>query len=136
MRRCGNPTVWGGYHRDETFWPANLKWEGGVQFIEINPKRRAFVDIGHISHPDHQSKYEKSSSVLIDPNDSRLRFILDLHFYYYAQIDSLFPGKHRLKVAIIGENFPRVEKWFDLTWSGNWKDEEQDMLREAVFTVR
>ena len=126
----------GNYYHDDTFAPTSLKWEGNVQFIDINPGRRMFVDIGHISHPDHQSRHEKSSSVLIDPSDGRLRFILDLKSYYFFQIDSLFPGKHRLKVGIVGENFPRLDKWFELTWSGNWKVEEKDMLREAVFTVR
>ena len=123
------------YHRNERFWPINLKWETGEQFAEINPKRQLFAAIGHISHPQYQAKYEKSYSAVIEHSDTRLRFTLELYRGYFALPDSLFPGRHRLKVAIVGENFPRLEEWFELTWTGNWKDEEQDMLREAVLTL-
>lgn len=125
------------YQPIEAFWPTNLKWEGGNTRVDINPKRPpVFVDIGHICHPEAQMKYEHSKSIRVSDSDDTLRFILDLPYVHFAKIDSLFPGKHLLKLVIVGENFKPIRKQFELNWSGNWTEDENEMLsKEVVLTI-
>jgi len=126
----------GEYHRNDSFWPTNLHWEDGSQKTGINPKRRTFVAIGHISEPACQLKYEQSHWVGKDPSDLRLRFKMDLTTRHFAKIDSLPPGKHILKVAIISENSAPVQKEIKVCWSGNWKQTEEEMVgKEIVISV-
>ena len=124
----------GDYQPMEVFWPTNLTWEDGGRQIDINPKRPPlFTNIGHICHPEAQKKFEPSQSVRVSPSETRLRFILDLHVRHFAKIDSLAQGKYVLKVAIVGENFDQIRKQFSLSWSGNWTEDEGQMLTKDAF---
>lgn len=40
-------------------------------------------------------------------------------------------------MAIVGENFGRVVKQFDLDWSGTWTENEKEMIeKEAILKLR
>lgn len=126
----------GTFHKDENFSPVNLNWVGfkGQPYININPDRHVFCDIGHLSSPEYQRYFEFSRYALISEEDQKkLKFFLDLHIYYFAQRDSLIPGNHKIKVAIYSENAPKCEKMFQISWSGVWKDTEEEMFRELVI---
>ena len=126
----------GNYEPLEGFWPTKLNFEGGTAEttgMDINPRRpQLFVDIGHICHPEAQTLYERSQCARIDPTDPRLRFILGLATKHFAKIDSLFPGRYRLHVVVVGENFHPVWKQIELYWSGNWRDTEEEMLGKEI----
>ena len=124
----------GTFIKEKAFRPVNLFREKNNR---LSPDRYMFFNLGHISFPEHQREHEKSSSVKIDKNDERLRFTLDANSYFF-QYDSLLPGNngsqsYRLKIAIYCENSPSIEQAFELTWSGVWKDTEEEMFREIVI---
>jgi hypothetical protein len=126
----------GTFHKDENFSPVNLNWVGfkGQPYININPDRRVFCDIGHLSSPEYQRYFEFSHYALMSEEDQKKhKFFFDLLIYFYAQRDSLVPGNYKIKVAIYSENAPKCEKMFQITWSGKWKDTEKEMFRELVI---
>jgi hypothetical protein len=139
--------VSGNFIKDENFSSVNLTWVGHyermfiegqivnipAQFININPNRRIFCDIGHISHPDFQKKYEKSKYYLGSETD-RIKFFFDSPVTYFSQRDCIPHGQAKIKVTIYCENAPKVERYFQIVWSGNWKDREEDMFREIVIS--
>jgi hypothetical protein len=124
------------FRKDENFSPVNLNWVGfkGQPYININPDRRVFCDIGHISSPECQQDFEFSQYALIsDDEQQKLKFFFDLLIKYFAQRDSLVPGNYKLKVVIYSENAQKCEKMFQISWSGTWKDTEEEMFRELVI---
>ena len=124
------------FRKDENFSPVNLNWVGfkGQPYININPDRRVFCDIGHISSPKYQQDFEFSQYALIsDDEQQKLKFFFDLLIKYFAQRDSLVPGNYKIKVVIYNENAQKSEKMFQISWSGTWKDTEEEMFRELVI---
>ena len=143
----------GTFHKDENFSPVNLNWVGfkgqhenfspvnlnwvgfkGQPYININPDRRVFCDIGHVSSPEYQKNFEFSQYAMISEEDQqKLKFFFELLIKYFAQPDSLVPGNYKIKVVIYSENAPKCEKMFQISWSGVWKDTEKEMFREFVI---
>lgn len=118
--------------KKDGFWPANLAIAEDNPQKDINPGRTVIFNIGHISSPECQKEYEKSISLEIDESDKRLRFTLAFPTRYYAQLDSLLPYEYILKIAAYCES-SRVEQLFGLSWSGLWKETEEEMFREIVI---
>ncbi len=125
------------YHQVKEFWPTNLMLHGNL-YMDINPGRPPiYVAIGHISEPKCQEKREHPYSIATDKSDSN-RFIFDFPSgqRHFAKIDSRPYGRHLFKVAIVGENFKPVRKQIELYWTGNWTEDEDQMLtKEAVITM-
>ena len=128
----------GDYHQVEAFWPTNLAFHREI-FMDINPGRPPIhVGIGHISAPKCQEVHEPPYWIGTDRSDYH-RFIFDyapaqLHFW---KIDSRPAGSHRFKLAIVGENFKPVRKQIDLHWTGNWTEDEDEMLKkQAVISMK
>lgn len=119
------------------FSPVSLRWLGTTEtFFDINPDRRVYCNIGHISSPDYQGREERDSRQFVDiPGYSGddLRFVLDQSRVYFSQPNCLPPGKYIIKIAIYSENASYQEICFEIAWSGNWKDSEKDMFREIVI---
>lgn len=132
----------GEFVQDENFSPVNLIWVGQYeqregylvkkQFININPKRKIFCDIGHISHPDFQKSLEKSQFYL-EKDSEELKFFFDTPVRFFSQRDCISPGKAKIKISIYSENASKCERYFIIEWFGNWKEKEQDMFREIVI---
>lgn len=125
----------GRFIKEENFIPVNLVWVGQAndQFVHINPGKDQFFNIGHISAPDHQREEEKSIYQPEQVNEN-LKFFFEFPVRYFAQRDCISPGKAKIKVVAYSENATKCEKWFHISWSGNWKDREQDMFREIVIS--
>jgi hypothetical protein len=123
-------------HILERFSPINLRYdERGTRFVDINPNRRVFWNIGHVSSASYQEREE--TKLFIDvpgDHDEGLRFLFDLLEYPYSQPNCLVPGKYGLKVSLYSENAGCHEVYFQIAWSGKWQKAEQEMLRELVVT--
>ena len=117
------------------FSPINLNWVGASRpFADINPDRRIFCDIGHISSPNYQCTVESSNFIDIPGNSGNdLRFVLDLSQYFYSQPNCLFPGRYIVQIGFYSENAGNFKEFFDISWSGRWQDTENEMFREIVI---
>ena len=126
------------FHPVKQFWPTNLMLQGNER-VHINPGRPPiYVAIGHISEPICQKNCEPPYSIVSDRSDFH-RFIFDFPIgqRLFFKIDSRSSGRHIFKVVIIGENFKPIRKQFELCWSGNWTEDEAQMLqKEAVLTMK
>lgn len=120
----------------KNFSPVNMIWVGiSDQFININPNRRVFCDIGHISSPNYQKEKEYRKFIdLPGYTGNDLRFVLELHRIFYSQPNSLAPGRYLLQFGLYSENAGYKKEFFDISWSGKWKDREEQMFREIVIT--
>jgi hypothetical protein len=121
----------------DNFSPVNLKWVTGSspQFIDINPGRKFFCSIGHISSFAYQQLTEKPKMVDITGSgpSSALRFLLDQRENYFSQPNCFIPGKYGIRVKLFSENSPQKQAYFEISWSGNWKTTEDEMFRELVI---
>lgn len=133
----------GKHIREKNFSPVKLPWVGEYdlsktpnliqsQFIDINPERKIFSDIGHISSPSFQQS-EKSSYYLEESNN-QLKFFFDNQIKFYSQKDCLSPGKAKIKISVYSETAQKCEKYFEISWSGNWKEQENEMFKEIVIS--
>lgn len=105
----------------KNFTPVNLNmgplFAEKMKFIDLNPSRGVFCDIGHVNQ-----------------NDSR--FILDILDHYNVQIqyESLDPGDTCiLQYGVYSGNSKHKTEYFKISWSGKWKDNSDDMFKELVI---
>lgn len=115
------------------FSPGNLLWVGanGQQYIDINPRRSVFCDLGHIASRHYQRTNELLQRVpLIGCDRNDLCFMLELSHHFYAQPDCLHPGNYILDIAIFSENADYKKTRLKISWSGEWRDSEIEMFRE------
>jgi hypothetical protein len=124
----GRLEEWGG------FSPASLVWSGAAnsKYLTIQPGRKIFCNIGRIQHPQHEpeSAYKDISAEEKKSN----KFFLELQKRLFVQWDCLVPGKYQIELAVYSSNSKKVSKKFRLAWSGNWRDEEANMLKELVIS--
>jgi len=119
------------------FSPISLKWTGpGMKkYFTIQPGREFFCDIGRIHHPDHElnSVYR---SITNEEKKQNKFFFESPEGKPYAQWDCLTPGKYQIQVTIYSKNAEKISRKFKVTWSGNWKDQESEMLNELVISKK
>jgi hypothetical protein len=122
----------GNFVQDKNFSSMNLYW-AGQQYTSINPGRKGlYVAIGHISHPNTQKTREKSQYYLYKENED-LKFFFDHPVKFFSQRDCILPGRAKLRFVIYSENASKCERYFEISWSGKWRDREQDMWNELVI---
>lgn len=119
----------------QDFSPINMGWSwSSEEFININPDRRIFADIGHISSRAYQSAQESHKFIdLPGYNGKDLRFVLDIRELFHCQPNCLPPGKYILQVGLYSENAGHVKEYFFVSWSGKWSDELDKMFKEIVI---
>lgn len=117
------------------FSPVNMIWVGASnEYININPNRRVFCDIGHISSANGQRGIEQDRFIDIPGyRGNDLRFVLDLRQIFYSQPNCLGPGRYILQVGLYSENAGCQKEFFDISWSGTWQDSDDEMFREIVI---
>jgi hypothetical protein len=107
------------------FTQVNLIWSGlrdkEIQYIDINPRRRIFCDIGHITSAE-MMRYTGGNNNLL--------FVLELLHMFNAYSNQLRPGKHILEIGLYSENATYQKINLEISWSGVWKDSANEMFRE------
>lgn len=126
----------GKYTRLSQFTPVNLVWGSGnsTEFTDINPGRSIPCDLCHIPSIVLQNKYEGIGKYVdsAENNNSALGVVLCQKIALHSQPNRLFQGRYRVEVSIYSENAKKIEKVFQISWSGNWKDRELEMFREIL----
>ena len=107
----------------KNFTPVNLnmgpQFAGIKKYIDLNPSRSVFCDIGHISQNEN-------------------RFHLDILDHYNAQrgYEYLDPGDRCiLQYGVYSGNSKHNKMYFNISWSGKWKDNPDEMFRELVIIM-
>lgn len=122
-------------HRIEEFSDINMRWSGiHTKFIDLNPRRSAYCDIGHISSITHQRSDE--NGIFIDvpgKTGDEPRFLLDQVEYPFSQPNCFLPGKYAFMIPLFAENAPAADLYFELSWSGKSQDTDHAMFREIVL---
>lgn len=126
---AGSPKVY------PNFSPVNMHWSGTTaEFININPDRRVFCNLGYISSEKYQKEVEQERFFDIPGyGGSDLRFRLDLVRSFHSQPNCFPPGRYIIEVGLYSENAACQKKFFDISWSGNWQDGVSEMFREIVI---
>ena len=129
----------------QNFSPVNLIWVTGLveqkQYIDINPGRGYFCCIGHISSKQYQLESERYSAIDADGYPSctanDLRFMLDLLQVFYSQSNYLCPGKrYILKINLHSENTDSQKAFYEISWSGNWRDNQNEMFKTEIIDIK
>jgi len=119
------------------YTPISLIWGSSypTEFVDINPSRRFYCDLCHIPIKKRQ-EINVSAGAYVNPADVEdfdLGVILNVKAAFYSQPNRLPPGKYKIDVAIYSENAKTVHGSFVLSWSGNWRETEENMFREIVI---
>lgn len=125
----------GSFQQDNAFLPLNYKWShfGGIE-KNIQPFGvYKFCDFGFILHPT-APRLSIKEGIVFPLHDQKLLFWFDFAIQPNAKPNYLMPGKYRVKITATASNCPKVSKDFMLSWSGNWHDDDRNMLgREIVI---
>lgn len=123
-------------HKLPRFSPVKLRYdERRTMFVDINPERSVFWNIGHISSRERQNREEKRNFIDVPGDHStELRFMMELIEYPYSQPNCLVSGKYGLTIAVYSENSQPTKLHLVIDWSGKWHDDEETMFREIVIS--
>lgn len=120
--------VKGKWEPDKTFQPMNLAWSNGRGekngLVDINSNSYGvFCDLVHIGNLDIVIR--KSSALFLDYGVS----------VPFSQTRRLSINKrYQLDIAVYSENAALTKTTFEIFFSGEWKDESQDMFKEISIT--
>lgn len=131
--------VSGKAHNFTNFSPVNLRFdESGTKFIDISSNDRPiFWNIGQVSERKYQELDNWMKPYIDIPgeeNNKGLRFMIETLHIPFSQPNSLVPGKYAIKVSVYPENTPKASTYFSISWSGKWKEREEEMFREIVIS--
>lgn len=132
----------------------HMNWSiSDEKFIDINPNRKYFCDLCHISSPKYQKRIEmdsvnkthyidlpnyiiKSLHPHSDPDNlsmNSLHFVLDLKEISYAQPNYFIPGKYVIQIGLYSENGGYQKELFEILWSGTWQENDDEMFKEMII---
>lgn len=125
----------GAAHRAQDFSPVSLRFdESGERFLDLNPRRRVFWNIGHISSPDHFTSVERAYCVdFPEAARSNTRFVFDQVEIPIAQPNCLSEGCMAFELVLTSDNAKTQARFYKIRWLGEWKDGHEEMLRTAVL---
>ena len=127
---AGNPQKVDGFTDVSLVWADSDK----AYVIDIGPNRPKYCNIGHIASKKYQEKIESSKFIDIgEVKNNPLRFFFELAYHPNSQPNCLIPGKYAIKVVLYSDNADKIELFFEIVWSGNWKDNISEMFRELAI---
>lgn len=126
----------GSFVEFKNYTPVNLKWSGvrNPRKKIIQSGRGIYYDLGRIHHPSYN--YQSIYVGVTEAEQRTNKFAIELpqSELYYSQWDCLIPGKYRLEVVVYSKNATNVTQTFNITWSGNWQNNEEDMFKELLIS--
>ena len=66
-------------------------------------------------------------------NKRELRFAFEFAKNFNNQLNCLPPGKYVIKITTYSENYKSVTNYIKISWSGEWKNKEEDFFKEFVI---
>lgn len=118
------------------YTPVNLNWgSGNDKFVDINPQRTFFCDLLSIPSNSQQKRLVESGKYINPPETSPYEYgiILNVQNIFFSQPNRLPKGKYKVELNVFSENCKLIKASFEISWSGNWKDDENNMFQEIVI---
>ena len=111
-----------------------IGWGSGHgEFVDINPTRSFYCDFFHIPSKNHQDLFRSLGQYVDTPGPPfDLGLAINAKASFYSSPNRLGPGRYRITVAVFGENCEAVRRVFEVTWTGHWSDDQDQMFRECV----
>jgi len=128
--RLNNTTL--KFKKVKNFTPVNLVWSAANNrsYIDINPQRRNYCDLGYLPTLEYQK--DRPINSFPDYHGDDIKFVLTLSTKLNSQPSCFPPGKYGLKILTSSENAKSQTSFFKITWSGIWKNNEIDLFKELV----
>lgn len=124
-----------GNYQPIKYTPINLIWGSSYgEYVDINPDRTFHCDLFHIPSVNFQS-HMLQQKAYVDPVDMPpypLGIILCVKAAFFSQPNRLPSGRYCIEVGIFSENSKKISRTFQISWSGNWKDTQEEMFKEIV----
>lgn len=119
----------------EDFSPVSLRFDDSrTRFLSLNPDRRVFWALGHISSPAYQRKHEAPRRIEVPgEHGSDLRFMFANIDSPHGQPNCIPPGRFACRVLITAENAATQVQCYEVVWNGSWQPGLTEMLREVVI---
>lgn len=146
MKNCEvllNSLYWekdGQYLKVDNFSEVHLNWVGtDSNFIDLNPLRPVYCDIGKIGNAEYQNGVEKNNPGYYDIHENAdhegLRFTFCLTEVPFFQPNCLTKGKFKFGVTIFTENASSKYLKFEVNWSGKWQESIEEMFSEFQLSM-
>lgn len=122
----------------QNFSSVNIVWSDNPKkpFVNINPKRKMVGNIGHISSQKYQDEHEHKNFIDVrGDSENGLRFMFDLLQWPFSQPNCLVAGRYIIQVGFYSENANIQKVYFEISWSGEWQDEEGEMFKGIVIKL-
>ena len=120
----------------DDFFPVRLRYDSErTKFIEINPQRHELWNLGYLPNPiEQQNRLSRSHYVdVAGPPSTDDRFYLDVADFPFHQPNRFVPGRYGILVSVYAENAEKVDQHFEITWTGTWEPEIQDVVNEIII---
>jgi len=125
----------GRFEQYKNYTPVTLKWSGSrnPHVRDLQPNRGIYCDLGRVHSPTH--KHRSIYVNITEDQQKESKFVLELPVseLYYSQWDSLLPGRYLLDIVVYSKNAKVAKRRFELTWSGIWKEDNTEMLKELII---
>jgi hypothetical protein len=86
--------------------------------------------MGHILNPDayqYINDTEKPKAIT-----RKAVFMLDVEFKHFNKSYILEPGTYKLHIIIVGQNALPESKIVEISFTGNWYEDQEKMFRDGV----
>jgi hypothetical protein len=116
------------------FLPMNLCWAhiGIPYYPKIFRDTYKHCDVGHIIDPAKRSGFPNEDHESLKAYSNKAIMSLDLIVRPYTGGHLLKPGIYKLIISVGAANARPNKRSIDLNLTGNWTDNEQDMLTTGV----
>jgi len=125
-----------GFARWQTFLPLNLLWANfrePTMFLDhLSPHVPKHCDVAHIIDPAARTSIPGEDNPGLGLTSQQTALSLDLVVKPNTFSYLLPPGTYRLKLVLGAANAATVTKWVEIIHTGEWFDDEKQMLRDGL----
>ena len=130
------------YKRIEGFIPDNLLWSTMTKSVASGKEHRVYCplispdtfkhcNIGHINDPKFRA-YVGEDDPTMDISETETVFCFDVNFKSNKLYFLIPPGTYNFKITAGCENASTISKYYTMTVSGKFHEEEPKMLNEGL----
>lgn len=117
-----------------SFLPMNLVWSYYKKpFLEaISPGMKKHCDLGYVIDPNMRSQFPLEDNPALNVPPVNTIFSLDVVVKTFTLNHLIPPGTYRLALQIAAANADPVTETLEITLTGNWYTNEQDMFDRGI----